>query len=420
MNNLNNIKTTDIKRFFLNLRDKWRYASDNAKVFMICSIILAATITISLVTRYAPRKTEIEASPIPYVTASGVGEEIVLTFAGDIMCHDGQLLDAKTEDEKYDFSKCFTTIAPYIYKSDIATANLEGVIVSDEQGVYGYPYFFMPESLADEIANIGFDVVSLCNTQAYNADTYGLEHTSTYLKEKSIVSLKDKSTPIIKEKKGVKVGYIPYIDESYFNDTENKEILKENLNLLNYTNIKKDVKYCIDNKSDIIVAYVRWGKDAGSVPTTHMKDMAQYLVSSGVDIVIGTGSHTVMPMEVIETDYIEDLTQKRKGYVFYSLGNFVSNQRTGTSDMGALVNLTVRKISMDSTRVVDFDVVPIYTNVDIADGRNFQVVPAEKNSTAPVWMDETNKERFNKVYNLVDSIIYSFDTSERAQIKRAQ
>jgi poly-gamma-glutamate synthesis protein (capsule biosynthesis protein) len=232
-----------------------------------------------------------------------------------------------------------------------------------------------------------------------------------------MVTMSDKDVPVIKEKKGVRVGYITYIDEDYITDSEveNEKLLLDNLSLIDYSKIRSDVEYCKEQNADIIVAYVRWGKDDGSVPSTHMKDIAQYMVASGIDIVVGTGSHAVMPMEVIETDANYDINVNRKGYVFYSLGNFISNQRTGTSDMGAIATLTVRKISADSTRVVDYSVVPVYTNVDIADGRNFKVVPVEKDSGSPIWMDDTNKERYNKVYSIISSIIYSFDTTERTR-----
>lgn len=380
-------------------------------------IILIITVSLSINSRYASKRNEINAQPIPYTYVSGVGEEINLTFTGDIMCHDGQLLDAKTENDNYDFSKSFSAIAPYIYTADISMANLEGVIVSDEQGAYGYPYFFMPEALADELSDTGFDILSLCNTQSYNADKSGLDYTVNYLNDIGISAVGTNNTPLIIDKKGIKVGIVTYIDEQYITDTENKDVLYNNLPIFNYSQIRNDVAYCESQNADIIIAYVRWGKDCNSVPTTQMKDMARYLIASGIDVIVGSGPHAVMPMEVIDTDSNKDINEARKGYVFYSLGNFISNQRTGTSDMGAIVNLTVRKLSMDSTRVVDYKVTPVYTNVDIADGRNFKVVPVDKDESAPLWMDDTNKERFDKVYSVVNSIIRSFDVSERSRMK---
>ena len=72
--------------------------------------------------------------------------------------------------------------------------------------------------------------------------------------------------------------------------------------------------------------------------------------------------------------------------------------------MGYVINLTIRKISQDETRIVDSEVIPVYTNVDISDGKNFKVVPVYENASAPSWMDESNAEKFYSTYEIVNTL----------------
>lgn len=438
-----------VKKIILFITNKLEKMSDDVKVFAICAIILGLIVNIAIIIKNPDQKEKIAPLGTYAVLPSGVGNEITITLAGDIMCHDGQLLDAKgraedaaldelikkamaggktreeasaeaeaqleQENVGYNFSTCFRDISLLIKKSDIAFANLEGTIVENDDEAYGYPYYFMPYEFAAELVDTGFNVFSLNNTQCFNARETGLHNTYNVLNSLGAFAYgagESGSNPIVIESEGIKVGFVSAVDGGYLDNSENGAMARDMLSVYDRSKIRSDVEYCKDNGADFVIAYIRWGTENNNIPTDYMKTTARYLVSIGVDVVLGGGAHAVMPMEIIDTDDAYELGGVRKGYVFYSLGNFVSNQRTGSGDMGAVVELRVRKIADGVTRVVKYQTTPIYTNVDIANGQNFKVLDVLADSEPPDWMDETNKDRYIKVYSIVDTILNSLNSSE--------
>lgn len=396
------------------IKNKWEKLSDDIKVFAICAIILAIIVDVAIAIKSPNQRETVSVLGTSSALASGVGNEITITLAGDIMCHDGQLLDARQDDGSYNFSSCFREVSLLIKRSDIAFANLEGTIAEDDESAYGYPYFFMPYEFAAEIVDTGFNVLSLNNTQCFNARETGLSNTIDKVAGLGAFAYgagENGSGPIVVETEGIKVGFVSAIDEGYLDNSENGDMARDCLSVYDRKTIRNHIEYCRKKGADLVITYIRWGMEGDNVPTDYMKSVAEYLVSIGSDVVLGGGNHAVMPMEVIDADDAYKIGGVRKGYVFYSLGNFVSNQRTGSGDMGAVAELHVRKIAEGVTRVVSYETTPVYTNVDISDGRNFRVLPVYKGSSVPDWMDDTNKDRFIKVHSIVDTILNSFNAS---------
>ena len=62
---------------------------------------------------------------------------------------------------------------------------------------------------------------------------------------------------------------------------------------------------------------MHWGNEFTFTPNNEQKEMAKFLNELGVDIIVGSHSHNIQPIEVIGEDH--------KTLVYYSLGNFVSS-----------------------------------------------------------------------------------------------
>ena len=78
---------------------------------------------------------------------------------------------------------------------------------------------------------------------------------------------------------------------------------------------------------------MHWGNEYNTGVTTGQKNIAKYLASLDVDLIIGTHPHVIEPAE-----YIDDT------FVIYSLGNFISAQRTDEQLSGLLMSVTVEKV----------------------------------------------------------------------------
>ena len=100
------------------------------------------------------------------------------------------------------------------------------------------------------------------------------------------------------------------------------------------------------NKTDLLIVAMHWGTEYKLTPDLYQKDMANYLASLGVDIVIGTHPHVIEPIEWIGDTLI-----------IYSLGNFVSAHEVINMDnrVGLMTSLTVNKSANGKITIENVD-----------------------------------------------------------------
>ena len=401
---------------------KYKKLSSNTKYVMWVVAICILVFTSFFLHRYVFSPTInyssiLSESKPTSINKSGVGNEVSITLAGEIMCHDGQLIDSKVTDEnvtKYDFSSCFHEILPYIVNSDLSIASLDGVVVEDSNAK-GYPDFFIPQSMIKELGKIGFDAFSLADIQSTHRSEEGILYTGEVLRNEGISPFGtsfNKNKPVILTQNGIKIGLISSVTEEYINQTAAEDqVFYDLINVYSSEKIKEDIASCKQEGADYIIIYIKWGDGTESVPTSQMESMAKGMIAAGADFIVGGGSHIVMPIEQIECVNPNDPSQKKMGYVAYSLGNFISNQRTDSKDIGTILKVVLRKTDYSTTYVSGISYTPIYTNVDIEDGKNFKVIPVNTD-TAPSWMDEYNSERYIQANTIVNAIVpYRLNTS---------
>ena len=83
----------------------------------------------------------------------------------------------------------------------------------------------------------------------------------------------------------------------------------------------------------------------------------QETIEAGADIIIGSHPHVVQPVEFFKTHNGNLDT----GFVAYSLGNFISNQRWRYSDSGVILNLKISKnIKSDSLYLEKVSYLPVW------------------------------------------------------------
>ena len=149
-----------------------------------------------------------------------------------------------------------------------------------------------------------------------------------------------------------------------------------------YQEYKKQVKKDIDavkDKVDVLIVAMHWGVEYTHEPTEYEKDMATYLASLGVNIIVGTHPHVIQPVT-----WIDDTL------VIYSLGNLISaqyqNQSTCTNykcTTGLMTSLDITKKVKGNKKTITIDNVNnelIYTYY--RSWRNFKVIPFSNSEIA--------------------------------------
>ena len=269
-----------------------------------------------------------------------------MLVTGDIMCHDSMYIDAYDSSAKtYDFKYMFDDIKYYIQTADISVGNLETTFAGKERGYSNYPTFNTPEQLGDALKEIGFDVVSTANNHCIDKgytglvstieylDKIGLDHTGTFTSEESSNKI------LIKDVKGVKIAFL-----SYTYGTNGIPIPKDkpySVNLIDKELISKHLELAKKENPDMICVCMHWGIEYQTKPNATQKDLADFLFKNGADVIIGNHPHVPQPMEK-RTIELEDGSTK-DGFVIYSLGNFMADQRAEYTRDSALLNINITK-----------------------------------------------------------------------------
>lgn len=337
-------------------------------------------------------------------------KDITATIAavGDIMCYDDQIKAALQEDGSYDFSASFAAIKPYIENANLAVGNLELNFLGESAGYSGYPNFNAPEALADDLKEIGFDLLQTANTYSIQNGINGLNSTIKYLTASGIDHIgtyhnKEAKTEdqgvILKNINGIRFAFLAYTkglnnmalpqDASYAANVLFEDYAT-NYSVINKKSLLASVQAAKDMKADVIVAMLHWGNEYKIEPFSSQNEIANLLFQNGVDVILGSHSHEVGPMEM-RTVQVDG--KSKDVFIAYSLGNFFSSMDKGTSRTSAVLNLT---FTMDAetgeVRISAADYLPIYI-VDKGENATtrFEVLPVRTAMESSVfsYMNDT-------------------------------
>ena len=306
-----------------------------------------------------------------------VVSNVKMTVVGDLMVHKWQMDDAlKKGGGFYDFDYCFEPVYDYLVSADLTVGNLETTLAGKEIGYSDYPCFNTPEQFADSLKNAGFDIVSTANNHCMDKGENGLLNTIAYLDKIGIehygtYSSKEKSEDIfIKEVNGIRFAFLSYTyGTNGIPVPKGKEYL---VNLLFTDKVTADIKKAKELQPDFIIVQPHMGMEYESSPREVYVNQIDKMIECGADIVIASHPHVLQPMEyrTVKTGTGEE----RKGFVTYSLANFISSQRDKPRDAGVIVNFYFEKINGEAV-IKDISYIPTWVQWrDVTGGYNIRVL----------------------------------------------
>lgn len=268
-------------------------------------------------------------------------DSLKLIFIGDIMGHDPQIssaFDKKTNT--YNYENVFKKVSPIIKNADFAIANLEVTLAG--KPYKGYPQFSSPDKLAVACKNNGIDILVTSNNHSCDRGKKGILRTINVLdslKIRHTGTFKDSidrinNNLLIFKKNNIKLGLLNYTYGTNGISTPKPTIVNRIDTLL----MLKDIKNAKDSLLDKLIVMIHWGKEYQSNPSGKQKKLAGFLFRNGVDIIVGSHPHVLQKME-----FTKKSNESNEHVIAYSLGNFVSNQRTRKRDGGAIFQLSIEK-----------------------------------------------------------------------------
>ncbi len=343
-----------------------------------------------------------------------------LIAAGDNLIHSSVYKDAnKNADYKgYDFKPMYELIKPIVSKYDIAYYNQETILGGTKLGLSDYPTFNSPQEVGDAMMDAGFNLVSLATNHTIDRGEKAVLSSYDYWqKQSSVLTAGSYSSEEERNKVRVKkVNNITYTMLNYTYGTNGIKVPTDKEYLVNvwptsysvndpdkdekYQSYKETVKEDINrvrDKVDVLIVAMHWGVEYTHVPTNYEKDMADFLASQGVDIIIGTHPHVVQPV-----DFIDDTL------VIYSLGNFISAQDNAGNYqklVGLMTSLDITKTVSNGKSSIKIDNVSNeLTFTYYKNYRNFKIVPFSNEKIKDVLPNyESIYKKYKKVVQKYDS-----------------
>lgn len=339
--------------------------------------------------------------------------KLSLVMVGDALIHSSVYKDAyDSTTNTYDFKKHVSLIKPIVEKYDLAFYNQETILGGVELGLSSYPQFNSPTEVGDAMIDAGFNMVGLANNHTLDKYEKGITKSLEYWGSKkdiltagSYLSFEDRNTPRIKTKNNISYTMLSYTyGTNGLPVPSGKEYLVNLWNVYSNTEyeaykeqVKKDIE-AVRDKVDILIVAMHWGVEYTFTPNTFQLDMANYLSSLGVDIIIGHHPHVIQPV-----------TKINNTLVFYSLGNFISAQlqdQNFNKMIGLMSNLDIVKTVKDDEVTINIENIEnelIYTYY--SGFRNFKVIPFSQ-------MTEEYNRNYIKLYETYSEVIKKLDPTQ--------
>ncbi len=309
-------------------------------------------------------------------------EEFSIGAVGDIMVHEPQIKAAYVGgDQGYDFAPVFQPIKKYIEEVDIAIANLETTLSGAEQNYSGYPMFNSPEQMAEALKLTGFDVITTANNHSLDRRSHGVKSTLDYLDAQGLDhtgtarSQEEQDRVLIKNIRDVSIAFLAYTygtngipipdDQPYL------------VNLIDHERMERDIQRAKDMNVDLIVVSVHFGNEYQRHESEEQKELVDFLLTQGVDVVLGSHPHVIQPMEIRQVTTVDG--EEKEAFLIYSLGNFVSNQRDRYRDSGLILQLYFQKnFETGRTSLERVEYIPTWVDKSNVDGKlQYRVLAVE-------------------------------------------
>lgn len=282
-------------------------------------------------------------APVKFPHETG---RVSFAVAGDVIPHEAVRAAAKAAgDGAAGWTALFSNVADIFERADYGFVNFETPVAPNHSHGTKPFLFDAPIDLITALQSSGIKIVSFANNHVMDQGWAGFAESRQHLKEKGLLFLGSGDTaatawqPLIVEKGGIRVGwlgmtrwlngasnptdpvqphvnFLPYPAEVKSKD--NDRASKDPATLTPDTvleAVKKARAQC-----DFLVVSIHWGVEYAPAPRPEDVELAHRILDAGASVIVGHHPHVLQPVESYRTP------DGRNTVIFYSLGNFLSNQ----------------------------------------------------------------------------------------------
>ena len=263
---------------------------------------------------------------------SGDPSETHFTLAatGDTFPH--RNIQARAEAQGYDW--LFDAVRPFLQAADLAYTNLDGPML-EGVGYSDYPRFNYSPALATALRDTGISLVSTANNHILDRGPPGIDATLEVLEEQALRThgavrsdATDRppflSITLTRGEVSITIGFVAatWGTNGLPDPYEQVNLLYATTSYASQGGVRQsllDAVAAAAAATDLVLVAPHWGFEYESYPHESQLEAARRLTAAGADIILGAQSHTLQPVDLVESG-------GRQSLVIYSLANFLASQ----------------------------------------------------------------------------------------------
>jgi hypothetical protein len=245
--------------------------------------------------------------------------ETRILFVGDILL-------SRNIKEELSFNKDlpWSNLKSLFNSSDLVIGNLEGA-VGDKKHAYNSPIespVFDIDSLdISKLKEAGFNFLSVENNHSLDLGEKGKNKTIKILRENSLTPIYFDNSPQFITIKNLVISIIA------LNDIICRDSSKNSIPSIE---VEQKIRMA-RNLSNIVIITIHWGSELLDWPNKRQREIADWLIKKGADIIIGSHPHVIQKPELV-----------RGKPVFFSLGNHLFDQKYPSTKEGLIVDIRIQ------------------------------------------------------------------------------
>lgn len=319
-------------------------------------------------------------------TTEPVPEDIRVhvSAAGDNLIHYSVYKNAEayaTNGERYDFKPLYANVKYIIEAADVAILNQETIISQSNEirGANGGALLFnSPPEVADAVIDLGFDVFTMANNHLLDFGADALEESIRFWNGKAeendltvlgaYLNEEDANNIRIREVNGMKIAFLAYAEHLNGFEIPYDSPLRVIMNSEEDV-IERQIKEAKE-KADAVIVSAHWGVEDTNIVSEDRIELANKMVNWGADVILGCHTHTAETMEWITRD------DGTKGFVYYSMGNFICAQTDNFNLVGEIPDFDlVKDGATDEVRLENVGCIPTIVHYDDGNFSNMRIYP---------------------------------------------
>ena len=370
--------------------------------------------------------TEVDATEEPATeepATEPVSEDKVVhvTAAGDNLIHYSVYKNAEAlagAGENFNFKPLYENVKYLVEAADVAILNQETIISESNEirgGNGGALLFNSPPEVADAVIDLGFDVFTMANNHLLDFGADALEESIRFWNKKAeendltvlgaYLNEEDANNIRIREVNGVKIAFLAYAEHLNGFELPYDSPLRVVMNSEEDV-IERQIKEAKE-KADAVIVSAHWGAEDTHEVSPDRQELAAKMVNWGADVILGCHTHTAETMEWISRD------DNTRGFVYYSMGNFICCQTDNFNLVGEMPDFD---IVMDGetgeVTLENVGCIPTIVHYESPDFANLRVYPYSKYSAEmadkhgiPYAIPQGTYTDFS--WNIINDIVYN-------------